>query len=340
MKLERKTHRDGNLHPEAFNCLKLLPENIVYFKDHLERHPYSIYSLSIQRVMESFNKVLDEIDYISTALFKSDGHLDCCLDRLPALQKDLLDSLQSHFDDCYRILKVIHPFVQIQEKFVERWLEKVNHPAYKDFRNAINDYRQSFAPIVNKIKHNGGQLRSLMMYTKEGGIVAHTVNTNIQLFPKNARIIGYFLEGVQPNGSIGPDPEIHTGGKAAISLNRDLRYHFANVYRISHHLRNAVARTVRHIHQIKLAHPVPVIFTTSQYDIESIAERISKLPTLFFKDEFLKKTPDIKFYRKSSSTELTIEIPGFQYMNWHGKVMIYFQTQLDGVSSEYQIPYM
>ena len=30
MKIERKTYRDGNLYPEAFNYLKSLPENIDY----------------------------------------------------------------------------------------------------------------------------------------------------------------------------------------------------------------------------------------------------------------------------------------------------------------------
>jgi hypothetical protein len=40
-------------------------------------------------------------------------------------------------------------------------------------------------------------------------IVAHTIEKRIQTFPKNARITGYFVEGMQPNGHIGPDCEIH-----------------------------------------------------------------------------------------------------------------------------------
>ncbi|MDB9513204.1 hypothetical protein PN499_18580 [Kamptonema animale CS-326] len=149
-KIERKTHRDGNLHPKAFNCLKLLPESFTYHKDHTERHPYSIYSFSVQRVMKSFNDLLDETDRISTALFNVDGYLDYPLDNLPNLQRELLHALQSHIDDCYLILKVIHPSSpQVKNKFVESWLEKAKHPAYKDFYNSINDYRKSFAPIVN-----------------------------------------------------------------------------------------------------------------------------------------------------------------------------------------------
>jgi len=88
MKLERKTYRDGNLHPKAFNCLKLLPESFTYHNEHNQRHPFSIYSNSIQEVMQSFNAVLNEIDQISTALFNAEGNLDYPLDKLPDLQKD------------------------------------------------------------------------------------------------------------------------------------------------------------------------------------------------------------------------------------------------------------
>jgi hypothetical protein len=88
-----------------------------------------------------------------------------------------------------------------------------------------------------------------MMYSRGRGIVARTVEKGIQTFPKNARIVGYFLEGMQPNGRIGPDCEIHPDGITAISLNRDLRYHFANLYRVGHHLSAAIARTVRELHK-------------------------------------------------------------------------------------------
>src|SRR4028119_436828 len=163
-KLERKTHRDGNLHPKAFNCLNLLPENFSYHKDHKNlRSPFSIYSNSIQEVMQSFNAVLDEIDQISTALFNAKGDLDYSLEKLPNLQKNLLSALQSHIDDCYSILKVIHPSDEkFQKLSAADWLKEVKHPAYKQFRGANDNYRESFALIYNKIKHHGGKLRPII----------------------------------------------------------------------------------------------------------------------------------------------------------------------------------
>jgi hypothetical protein len=290
--------------------------------------------------MQSFHAVLNEIDQISTALFNADGNLYYPLDKLPNLQKELLSALQFHIEDCYSILKVLHPFISNgKEKSVESWLDKVKHPGYKDFHGQIKGYRDSFAPIVNKIKHDGGQLRPIMMYSRGRGIVARTVEKGIQTFPKNARIVGYFVEGMQPNDRIGPDCEIHPDGISAISLNRDLRYHFANLYLVGHHLNAAIVRTVRELHKIELPPHVPVDNTPSQYDIESIAERISKLPLLFFENEFSKKTPDIKFHRHNGNADLILELPGSQYMTWEGEVMIYSTIQVDAVCRYYQHPY-
>jgi hypothetical protein len=340
MKLERKTHRDGNLHPEAFNCLNLLPESFTYHKEHIERHPFSIYSRSIQKVMQSFHAVLDEIDQISTALFNADGHLDYPLEKLPDLQKELLYALQSHIDDCYRVLKVIYPFNRdIKTKFVESWLDKVKHPGYKIFNPQINSYKNTFAPIVNKIKHNGGELRPIILYSMGRSIVTRTLEKGIQTFPKNIRIAGYFVEGMQPNEHIGPDCEIHPDGITAISLNRDLRYHFASLYLVGHHLNAAIIRTVRDLHKEELPRNGTVNDTISQYNIESIAERVSKLSPLFFENEFSQKTPDIKFHRHNGNADLILEVPGSQYMAWEGEVIIYFKIQVDAVCPFYQAPY-
>jgi hypothetical protein len=343
-KLERKTHRDGNLHPKAFNCLSILREKFeefTYHNHHNQKHPLSIYIISIQEVMQCFNAVLDEIDQISTASFNTKGVLDYSLEKLPDLQKRLLFALQSHIDDCYSILKVIHPDNKKSQKlFAADWLKEVNRPVYTQFQGAICKYKESFT-IVNKIKHNGGKLRPIVIYPREHGIIAGNVEKGIQIFPKNAGIVGYFLEGMQPNGRIGPDCEVHPpNGRTAISLNRNLRYHFANVYQVGNHLNSAIIKTVCELHNIKKL-PLDgfVKDTTSQYDLESIAERISKLPPLFFEDEVSEKTPDIKFHRHNQNADLILEFFGSKYITWKEEPTIYFTTQIDPVCGKYQIPY-
>jgi hypothetical protein len=340
MKIERKTYRDGNLCPEVFNYLKELPDNILFHSTYTERHPLSIYNLSIQRIVKAFKSILNEIDQISIALFDANGHLNYRLDKLPELQKELLSAMQSHIDDCYRILKTLHAPITINEVFVEKWLEKAKHPTYKDFQNNIKDYRNSFALIVNKIKHNGGQLRPIMMYSRGRGIVEQNLKSGIQLHRDNARIVGYFLEGMQPDGYVGPDCDVHPGGRTAISLNRDLRFHFAYLYRIGRHLKCAIVRAVRLTHKIELPHPRLIEPSLYQEDIDQIAQKLSRLPSLFFEDEFSKATPNVKYRRSIQGSELIVEFPGTRQSIWQGDVTVYGEIQVDSVALTYRIPYM
>ena len=339
MKLERQTDRDGNLYPEVYNYLNSLPDNVIFHSNYSERHPLSIYSLSIQRIVEAFEAVLDEIDLIYTALFDADGDLNYRLDKLPKLQKELLSSLQSHIDDCFRILKTIHPPIDKKEIFVERWLEKAKHPTYKNFKNAVQDYRNSFFPIVNKIKHNGGQLRSLLMYSGDKPLKEYHSKTGIKLFPHNARIVGYYIEGVQSDDCIGADPEIHPGGNTAISFNRDLRLHFANLYRIGCHLKRAVVKAVQKLHGVKLAYHTIVKNSPRYQELETIAERVNRLPYLFFPNEISKKTPGICYFRSVNSSKLILNFPGSDPVKWHGSTKIFGEFQVDSVYLKYKLPY-
>jgi hypothetical protein len=341
MKIERNTYRDGNLYPEVFNYLRELPESILFHSDYTERHPFSIYNLSIQRIMKAFRAVLNEIDQISIALFDANENLNYSLDNLLDFQKELLSAMHSHLDDCYRILKTLHPPSNINKNFVEKWLEAAKHPTYKDFQNNISNYRDSFSLIVNKTKHNGGQFRSIMIYSRGRGIVAQDLKNGIKLFLKDVRIVGYFLEGMQPDGCVGPDCEVHSGGKTAISLNRDLRFHFANLYRIGRHLKRAIVKAARLTHGIDLSHPCEKIEPTSYpNDIEQVAEQVSRLPSLFFEDEFSKPTPNVMYYRNTRGSELKLEFPGTRQMTWQGDVTVHAGIQLDSVSLKYRIPYI
>ena len=342
MRIERKTYRDGNLYPEVFNYLKSIPDEFVFSSNYGERHPFSIYSLSIQRLLEGLNEILDEIDKISIELFKKKENYDySILKNLPKLQQELLYSLQSHIDDCYLIFKVLHPSdVSKEYSYVETWLEKTKHPTYTHFRTNIKAYKDSLSPIINKIKHNGGRLRPIIMYSTKNDILVQDKKSRLKYPVKNLFIPGYFLEGVLPDGTIGPDHKIHDGGNTAISLNYDLRFHFANFYRIGRYLKRSIIKAIHLTHGIELPYPKAYETNNSYENIEQIAQRISKLPKLFFRNEFSKKTPDILYYKDTESSELILDFQGIQNIIWHGSVNIQGTGQVDRISLSYKIPYL
>jgi hypothetical protein len=100
MKIERKIYRDGSLYPEVFNYLKSLPDNILFHSAYTERHPFSIYTRSMERILKAFSAVLNEVETISIALFDDIDNPRYSLEKLPEIQKELLSSLQSYIDNC------------------------------------------------------------------------------------------------------------------------------------------------------------------------------------------------------------------------------------------------
>jgi hypothetical protein len=331
MKLERMTSRDGNLYPEVFNYLRLLPDEVLFHSAHKERHPFSIYTLSLQRLTKAFKDLLDEIKQISAALLDVKGNFNYRLDKIPELQEELLRSLESHIDDCHIIIRVLHKPEQW-----ETWKKK----HLKRFNAAIKGYRDSFARIINKIKHNYGRIRPVMMYSPGKNLTAYSSTTGIKIPYRNPRIVGYFLEGVHSDGCIGPDTDIHPSGNTAISLNRDVRRHFANLYRIGHYLKCSVVESVYDLYQLDLPQPGRVESTSYNYEIEQIAERINQLPPLFFQNEFSESTPVISYYRNQQGADLVIDFLDSYNVSWDGKAIVHAEFQVDSVCLQYRPPYL
>src|SRR5262245_18275161 len=99
-----------------------------------------------------------------------------------------------HMDDCANILKVFYPpstRISTDKTLFGSGLSK--------------GYRIHIGKLVNHLKHNQGRLRSIIFFN------------NTDVFP------GYFVEGVNAQGALGPADHIHEGGNTAFSFARDLR---------------------------------------------------------------------------------------------------------------------
>lgn len=218
MRIQRSRKKHGNLEPEVFNLLKTLPEEILHHRDHTLRHPSSIYSLTLSKIKEAIININEELSKMQESV----DYFEC--EKLLNALEHLLLSLLSHIDDCYLILKSIHPKVEITKeiRYTDQWLEHVKHPTIKEFKKDVQDYRKIIALIVNKIKHEHGRLRPIKFY-------------DLKVYA-----VGYYVEGIDQAGIVGPNPVIHSGGDTAFSFNRDLKFNLYHVYKISHYLAKAI----------------------------------------------------------------------------------------------------
>jgi len=319
----------GNLYPEAYNCLRSLPDIALQHGDHGLRHPLGIYSISLHRVTQAFQDVLAENDQVYHAPLKEDDNIDFNSDPLLKAQQELLDALMAHIDDGYQILKALYPASRMTKTkpvpFADKWLEQAKHPTVARFKHLIKPYRDTFAPIVNRMKHEHGRFRALLMRNFDQ--------------PQNPqqRIAGYFVEGVDKHGTVGPDIKIH-GRDRAISFHRDLRYHFVHLYMVDHFLSNAIVEAINKTYPVQFK--PSVYFDRPSLEIITIAESVSHLPFLFFFDEVSKPTPTVGLSSDYPGVELTLndtsQIKAASMLKW--KVQLTYTG--DSVTKSWILPYM
>ncbi len=338
MKFTLSVAQQGNLYPSVYNCLRSLPDCALHHADHGLRHPLGIYSLSLGRVVQAFKVVLDENDKIYQAPTDSNGRCNFETDTLLKAQQELLDALMAHIDDCYQILKVLYPANRNGERkpahFAHLWLSQAKHPTVRFFKDQIKPYRETFAPIDNKMKHEHGRLRSIVM--------RHPALLNVP----HMRIAGYFVEGVDKHQALGPDREIHEG-KYAISFHHDLRHHFVHLYTVGHFLALALIDVIK-IEYLPDFKPEQYV-SVSQAQIEEIknvAERIASLPFLFYMNEVTKPVPSVELLTINEDITLILhEKLVFKTLaSLHSSTLnpyhIEIQYKGDDVSRSWKLPYI
>jgi hypothetical protein len=325
MKILRSTVQDGNVFPIVYNYLRSLPTVALHHTDHSLRHPLAIYSISLERVTNAFSSVLDEYNKLSKVPMNEDDEPRLDFDPLITTQTELLESMQTHIDNSYQILKslhppILHPPIKKTAHFANQWLAEAKHPSVANFTHLIKPYRDSFAPIVNKIKHEYGRLQAIWLYC-----------------PPGLHIGGYFLEGVDKRGTLGPHMQLH-GGNTALSVNRDLRYHFANLYQVDHRLMEAIVAALSKTYNYTF--PSSIRVEENSESIERVAERISQLPFFFFPDEVNKPTPTLHFHKDAENVELTSNVNSFiKVSSPSGKMRIITAYAGDGVTTSWRLPY-
>jgi hypothetical protein len=307
MQIERcSTDLDG-LSPEATEYLSGYRGPLFHAPLGL-RPPLGIYNVSVARVTQRFKAVLEAHERLVTARGFSEPSKPGWEESLLDEQQGLLYALFEHVEDCNNVLKVLFADSSTYYKSAH----------VRAFKKAIDEYRDLLGRLVNRMKHSQGRLRAIVFWRDR--IV----------------LVGYFLEGVRPDGAIGPDIAVHGLEPTAFSFSRDLRFHFVALYHISHHLGQAVARIGSD------ARAQSGDTSSTQTDFLSIARAIQSITTLVFPDEQPKAFPRVEILGRNGGDCIVVEYPskrpssvaaGTQF-----RVAVSYRG--DGISRQFMIPYM
>lgn len=292
--------------PRIAWLLRSLPGDKLYHQRLRLRHPAGIYSLSLGRLSSRFQNVLNELDSVRADYADSRElpELEILIDR----QESLLYALAEHLDDCKNILK----------SFFESNKTANKDEAVRDSGSRVADYRNRVGQIVNSVKHRTGRLCGVMMYDEE-------------IF-----VPGYYVESAIDRCTVGPDPMLHNGGDTAISLYRDLKYHFVQVYFLGNHLENAVLGIWNS--RLEAKYPEP---GKEPMDFLELGRRLRLLPDVVYFDERLVAYPRITIRRANDPrSELRFSCePPVHPLRTFRQFQLRASFQGDGFTTTFKLPY-
>lgn len=304
----RLSNQRGGLNPEAIETLSLEFTSPLYYSEYQLRHPFGIYNVSLSRVFSAFENVLSELMSAKQHDIQSNKSSPKWDENLLNNLEKLLYALMEHMDDCENIIKCFFPLGT-----------KLNQEAsIRTYQSAVNSYRTHIGKVVNQLKHNQGRLRSLGMFIDD---VPH---------------LGYFVEGLSEDGSIGPAPHIHSKGMTAFSYARDIRYHLYNLYYVSSKLSDAVSE-ISMPDKNKVAYQI----TDKNTNLEKILYEIMQLPMIVFVDEIQKDFPTITIESTQEVNKLIAAMKrhphGLRTASGRTLYVTFFKG--DSVSRSFRMPY-
>lgn len=349
-KLKRINNR---IETDLYFILRSLPDDISFHESHGLIHPAEMYELLMVRVTDAFRRVLRDIysqnDYsdqmtrLSSLLQQTKAGLSRKLspdesvslnnniveyeNRLKQIfeledhenkkvldsQEELLGSLLGFAEDSFHILQCFYPADTVAKNVesVQEWLEYADKHLYREYVEKIDSYLGNLAPIVHAIRDNNAPLKQARLRSEHG------------------YIDGYYLEGVDNKGIMGPDRKIHKlfrNTDTAFSYNRELKYHLVNLIFITHHIKTAIGK-ILHKKHIEITNNEDGAGESEK--LFHIAEQIEKLPYLFYPDEVYKQIPEVKV----TDDAVTFILPSND-----AKPLIYIRSEIrSGIGEDRQI---
>ncbi|WP_454018457.1 hypothetical protein [Azospirillum sp. Marseille-Q6669] len=260
---------NAGLCPEALPTLNSNFEKEIHYKKHGFRHPFARYSTSIDSIVHHLGSTISSYEKVKLSHTQIDKDGEWA-NELISNQKQLLYTIAEHFD---AIDEVIFSFFENKQDYLR-------NKRVKSFFSLISKYKDRARIPVNRMKHNGSNIRAIIFYG----------NGNI--------VPGYFIEGIVGEGFIGPDTNVHKDGNSAYSFARDLRLHIFHIYYISRQLSHLIEQ---------LNKPVsPNKFNVKCYWIEDFARRINNIHDAYYFDEVKLPNPSIKIGKSISRTRIEL----------------------------------
>ena len=248
MQLSLPTKKYG-FYPEALGTLLAIEEENS-FHGHLSLlHPADIFTSAIEQFAQSTLLLVRKVNEINSRPISEDHITVHEGNELAHLTQNLYLCADNFLNACRSILRC-----------TSAETNKETTKLLRDFDSQVRIYNNAVSKTINYIKHRHRRIRTI--YCTSGTFV----------------VAGYFVEGVVEKGVLGPDPDIHEESDCAISFNRDIPFHIANMFLCA----GIVGALGKKAYQI--GHPSPPPSHEDQ-TLQELFEQCAQLQYNFFDDE-------------------------------------------------------
>lgn len=299
--------------PEVISYLANIKEFEYSYKYYNLRHPGAIFNLTSTYLIRDFLILLDELSYYQNN-FDSSKEI-----KLQKMYKQLIDGFFKFYDSFFEIIQACSKqhTPPTEKEFAWQWLVNNKYNAGKYLFNETKMEIEELKFIYDELKHSSNYLQPVYFYKDKFSIM------------------GYYLQSVESDGSIGPNIRLHPNYEnmhVASSYNFNLRILYYLIYKISDILKNVLLLHFKETYDI-------VISKNMDYKGEDrlwkeLTEKIINLPKIYFPNEVNQWIPICYV----SDTQLIFKIEkanGYGYND----LQVSFLESSDGFSRSFRMPY-
>jgi hypothetical protein len=218
-----------SLIPPVYYRLSAVTEGSLSYRYYGVRHPGAIFSIHFSDVLTAFNLLAGAVNSLQGL---GNPCSDEGVERLRSLTQDFLFQLSNYFECGYEIflcfcdqLEKPHPGQPLHEWFQVKGYKDEVGSYFSQTKTDLEKYRNFF----NALKHSSNCTRIFQFLNPQ----------------KPAKALGFYLEGVDEKGVIGPVSSFHPpyqGEYTAWSYNLHLRNFYFLIYKIAAEMETVIQR--------------------------------------------------------------------------------------------------
>lgn len=287
------------IHPLGKSLLRLLrstPEHLAPALSEGQRPPATVYALSLTRTLRRLDEVLDALRAYTLSA-QLDAH-DGADQQLATATEELVVQLARHGDDCRNIVAA--------------------------YFGAESDPYRRFAASIRSLTDTRAQQATAMQAGQHVRLISFLAPTVI--------VSGFFFEGADAAGRLGPSPALHGGQNSAFSYNLYLRRVLVELVSLNSRVYEAVAGTgVRENSEIT---------ASENPDMIRMAKRLADLPPYVFPDEARSSLPQITVKRDPQGETAAVAATSLKKPQLPpGRCTISVSGDAEKLGEGYRVPY-